>query len=123
MDRRQLDTDSDQPLHRRDDPRRVRMPDVARHAPSPTMARPMPRRMARPLARRGFSFAEILFAVMILGIGFIMLAAIFPVAIKQTAQTGEESVAAAIAREATSTLTSLNNSNLMPPTIPQGFPA
>ncbi|MDB5174360.1 MAG: hypothetical protein JWN51_3133 [Phycisphaerales bacterium] len=48
--------------------------------------------------RPGFSFTEILFAVMILGIGFIMIAAMFPVAIKQTQATGEETVAAAIAK-------------------------
>jgi hypothetical protein len=34
--------------------------------------------------RRGFSFAEVMFAVIVLGIGFIMIAAIFPVAISQT---------------------------------------
>lgn len=38
----------------------------------------------------GFNFTEVLFAVMILGIGFIMIAAIFPVAIQQTKLTGEE---------------------------------
>ncbi|HZZ43439.1 MAG TPA: type II secretion system protein [Tepidisphaeraceae bacterium] len=38
---------------------------------------------------RGFTFAEILFAVMILGIGFIMVAAIFPVAILQQQATVE----------------------------------
>src|SRR5690348_14150276 len=81
--------------------------------------RPSPNR----LMRRAFSFTEILFAVMILGIGFIMIAAVFPVAIKQTAQTGEESIGASVAREATATLTSLNNSNLMPPTVPQVIPA
>jgi hypothetical protein len=57
-----------------------------------------------PLARllrsrqRGFNFAEVLFAVMILGIGFIMVAAIFPVAISQTKTTGEEIVASTLAR-------------------------
>src|SRR5689334_12002195 len=35
----------------------------------------------------GFTFTEILFALMILGIGFIMVAAMFPVAIRQTQQT------------------------------------
>src|SRR6478752_1573982 len=40
--------------------------------------------------RRAFSFAEILFAVMILGIGFIMVAAMFPVAIRQTQSTVED---------------------------------
>lgn len=74
-----------------------------------------PRR--RSSGRRGFSFTEILFAVMILGIGFIMVAAIFPVAIQQTALTGDETVAAAIAREGTDAMTSLNTSALLPPTV------
>lgn len=76
---------------------------------------PLPRR--HPWSRPGFSFTEILFAVMILGIGFIMVAAIFPVAIQQTAMTGDETVAAAIAREGTDAMTSLNNSALLPPTV------
>jgi hypothetical protein len=46
----------------------------------------------------GFNFTEVLFAVMILGIGFIMVAAIFPVAIQQTKLTGEEVQAATTAR-------------------------
>src|SRR5215210_7149339 len=54
----------------------------------------------RPRFAPGFSFTEVLFAVMILGVGFIMIAAIFPVAIQQTRTTGEESNAAAIARGA-----------------------
>lgn len=53
---------------------------------------------ARRAARRGFSFVEILFAVMILGIGFIMVAGIFPVAISQTQTSIEESHAASLAR-------------------------
>lgn len=48
--------------------------------------------------RRGFSFTEILFAVMILGIGFIMVAAMFPVAIQQTQATSQESISATIGR-------------------------
>jgi len=70
------------------------------------------------LNRRGFSFTEILFAVMILGIGFIMVAAIFPVAMQQTAQSGDEVVAANISKEATQSITSIANSFVMPPTIP-----
>ncbi len=50
------------------------------------------------LRRTGFNFSEVLFAVMILGIGFIMIAAIFPVALQQTRQTGEEVVASTSAR-------------------------
>ena len=48
--------------------------------------------------RRGFSFTEILFAVMILGIGFIMVAAMFPVAIHQTESSNQESITASVAR-------------------------
>src|SRR5262245_7973582 len=48
--------------------------------------------------RRAFSFTEIMFAVIILGIGFIMVAAIFPVALQQAKTTSEETTAAAMSR-------------------------
>jgi hypothetical protein len=61
-----------------------------------------------PRARsRAFSFAEVMFAVIILGIGFIMVAAIFPVAIQQTKLTADETTAAAVARSAASALEQL----------------
>lgn len=41
-------------------------------------------------AQRGFTFVEVLFAIIILGIGMIMLAAMLPVAISQTAQTRDQ---------------------------------
>lgn len=70
-----------------------------------------------PAARRGprpaFSFVEVLFAVMILGIGFIMLAGIFPVAIGQTQATGEEANAANIARAAVAYLEKLPGTALL----------
>jgi type II secretory pathway pseudopilin PulG len=47
------------------------------------------------LLRTAFTFAEVLFAVMILGIGFIMVAAILPVAIQQSQANLEESAAIA----------------------------
>lgn len=50
--------------------------------------------------RRAFSFTEIMFAVIILGVGLIMVAAIFPVAIQQTRLNTEETTAAAMARGA-----------------------
>jgi hypothetical protein len=50
--------------------------------------------------RTAFSFTEVLFAVIILGIGFIMIAAIFPVAIQQTKTTTEETAGGTIARGA-----------------------
>jgi len=52
------------------------------------------------LLRGGFSFIEILFAVMILGVGFIMIAAIFPVSLSQTRMSNEESFSAAMSRGA-----------------------
>lgn len=48
--------------------------------------------------RRGYSFAEVLFAVAVLGIGFIMVAAIFPVAIQQTQAAMEETIGTAATR-------------------------
>ena len=46
--------------------------------------------------RQGFTFLEVLFAIMILGIGFILVAAMFPAAIKQTQSTVEDSYASAV---------------------------
>jgi prepilin-type N-terminal cleavage/methylation domain-containing protein len=66
--------------------------------------------------RRGFSFVELLFAIMILGIGFIMIAAIFPVAIKQTAASGEETVASTIAKGAVGVIQQNASNALMPGT-------
>ena len=71
---------------------------------SPFTLRPSSRQRRR---RRGFSFAEVMFAVIVLGIGFIMVAAIFPVAIQQTRLTVDESTAAAVARQATAVLEQL----------------
>jgi hypothetical protein len=57
--------------------------------------------MPRPHeVRRGFSFVEILFAIFVLGIGFIMIAAIFPVAITQTQAAAEQSTGRAVAEGA-----------------------
>ena len=50
--------------------------------------------------RRGFSFTEVLFAVMVMGIGFIMIAAMFPVTIRQQQTTLEETVGASTANMA-----------------------
>jgi type II secretory pathway pseudopilin PulG len=59
-----------------------------------------PLRASVPPCLRAFSFTEIMFAVIILGIGFIMVAAIFPVAIQQAKNNTEETSAAALARGA-----------------------
>jgi hypothetical protein len=79
--------------------------------------------------RRGYSFPEVLFAVVVLGIGFIMIAAIFPVAISQSKLTADETTSAALARSAVTTVSRIAvddrlNANgsypdaLMPPTGP-----
>jgi len=47
---------------------------------------------------RGFTLTEVMFAVILLGVGFIMLAAMFPVAIQQSKSNVDESEAASIAR-------------------------
>src|SRR4051812_5408251 len=76
-----------------------------------------PVRRRRRTDRSGFSFVEVLFAVIVLGIGFIMIAAVFPVAISQTKTTTEETNAAAIAREGVNYLQNLPLSlTLMPAT-------
>ena len=61
------------------------------------------RPLHRSERRSGFSFVEVLFAVMILGIGFIMVAGIFPVAMSQTAATQEDTIGAALSRGAVAT--------------------
>ncbi len=53
-----------------------------------------------PRARSGFSLIEILFAIFILGIGLLMVAAVFPVAIKWTNQDVQSTVGLVIARGA-----------------------
>jgi Tfp pilus assembly protein PilV len=52
------------------------------------------------LRHSAFSFVEVLFAVIILGVGFIMIAAVFPVAIRQTKSTVDETTGAILARGA-----------------------
>lgn len=74
----------------------------------------------RQRARGGFTFTEVMFAVVILGIGFIMIAAIFPVAIRQTAQSAEESLAVTAAERAVATLAMQAGEALFPPTAPAG---
>ena len=50
--------------------------------------------------RAGFSLPEVMFAIIIMGIGFIMVAALFPVAIQQTKDSQESTTAATIAQKA-----------------------
>jgi hypothetical protein len=65
---------------------------------------------------RGYSFTEVMFAVVVLGIGFIMIAAMFPVAISQSKLTQEETNAAAIARGAATYVQSVASRYNMPAT-------
>src|SRR3954469_6739142 len=55
----------------------------------------------------GFSLTEVMFAVIVMGIGFIMVAAMFPVSISQSRLTVEETTAAALARNAMAQTTRL----------------
>src|SRR5678815_107629 len=50
-------------------------------------------------ARRGVTFTEVMFAVILLGIGFIMVAAIFPVAIQQSQANLEDATGMTVARQ------------------------
>src|SRR5688572_27464101 len=47
--------------------------------------------------RSGFTFTQLIFAVILLRIGFITLAGMFPVAIQQTAQPQQETAGASLA--------------------------
>ncbi|HEX8323470.1 MAG TPA: hypothetical protein VF595_06100 [Tepidisphaeraceae bacterium] len=77
-------------------------------------ARPSSVGRARPGAvrRQGFSFVEILFAIGVLGIGFIMLAAIFPVGLQQTKLTLDETTSAANSRSMAARLQQLASSQV-----------
>src|SRR5438477_9648500 len=115
------------------------------HFQSPDFKSPFPRcprRSGRP-RRAGFTFMEILFAVIIMGVGMIMVAAMFPAAIKQTQANVEDNAARTvgeaglremqqIARQkelpasGTGPSTNLLGRYMQPlkarPTPPQGFP-
>src|SRR5579859_5626454 len=88
-----------------------------RHGDTERTSRVSPRpRVPASLSRRhgGFSFTEILFAIMILGIGFIMVAAMFPVAIQQTENSNQETVGAAIARGGVGYVQQVANTTFVP---------
>src|SRR5436305_3589125 len=70
--------------------------------------------MRSSVRQRGFSFAEVMFAVIILGVGFIMIAALFPVALRQTKSNGDETIAASQARGGTNVVAAIaDNSSLL----------
>ena len=64
----------------------------------------------------GFSFIEIMFAVILLGIGFIMLAAVFPVGIRQQQETLDADNATAVSNAAFSQLVSIFPATVNTPT-------
>jgi len=78
--------------------------------PSPGIAIPGSSR------RGGFTFLEVLFSVIIIGIGFIMVAAIFPVAIQQTQSSVNEAAGVAVGRDAIRYLQTTVTSSLLPTT-------
>jgi type II secretory pathway pseudopilin PulG len=63
---------------------------------------------------RGFTFLEVLFAVIILGVGFILLAGLFPAAISQTQANVAETAASSVGRDALRDIQSAVNSYLAP---------
>lgn len=75
---------------------------VGRHGASVTVRSQIPNRKLQ--IATAFTLTEVMFAVMILGIGFIMLAAMFPVAIQQAKQTAQETTGAALAKNASESL-------------------
>lgn len=62
--------------------------------------------------RGGFTFAEVLFAVMILGVGFIMVAGVLPVAIQQSRQNVDEFTARNVALAALADLRARANDSV-----------
>jgi hypothetical protein len=63
------------------------------------------------IRHRGFNFIEVLFAVILLGLGFIMIAGVFPVAIQQTTATANETTATLVARDAIRTIQAIADTN------------
>jgi prepilin-type N-terminal cleavage/methylation domain-containing protein len=81
----------------------------------PTAARGLFKIFYDPTMRhRGFSFIEVMFAVVVLGIGSILVAAIFPVAIQQTLSTADDAAAAQLAREAMHIITTSTTADQYP---------
>src|SRR4051812_44241091 len=72
--------------------------------------------------RLGFAFTEVLFAVMVLGIGFIMIAAMFPVTIRQTQNTMQDTHGANTAKGALAYLQSIASNANFPVTSASGTP-
>src|SRR4051795_8897323 len=80
------------------------------------------KRLGGRTPRPAFAFTEILFAVMVLALGFIMIAAMFPVTIRQTQSTMEEATAANIAKGAMDYLQGIASEDFFPVTHPPTNP-
>src|SRR3954462_12375820 len=80
------------------------------------------RQWRRRRRRLGFAFTEVLFAVMVLGIGFIMIAAMFPVTIRQTQNTMGDVIGANEAKAALAYMQTIASDKNFPPTVPPFLP-
>jgi type II secretory pathway pseudopilin PulG len=67
--------------------------------------------------RRAFTFVELLFAIMLLAIGFIMVAASLPTAIVQSQETMDQTIAAQVAKGASEVVETIADDSTMPQTM------
>src|SRR5215469_9432106 len=80
-------------------------------------------RSKRQRRHRAFTFLEVLFAVIVLGIGFIMVAAMFPAALKQTQASVEDVSASSAWLDVARHFTELAKNQVpQPPSAPGGPP-
>jgi prepilin-type N-terminal cleavage/methylation domain-containing protein len=70
------------------------------------------------LWRRGFTFVEIMFSVMILGIGLVMVAAMLLAGGRETQSSADETIAAATGRDALKYIGTLATEQFLPRTLP-----
>jgi len=77
-----------------------------------------------PQPRRGFSLVELMIAIMILGLGMVMVATVFPVSLDMTRGTVQLSISQTVAEAAVGTLALRMPSarDLTPPVYPFAFP-
>ena len=73
----------------------------------------LPPVFSRKSRRAGFSLAEILIAIFVLSIGLLMIASVFPVAAKWTAEDAQTSIAQVIAKNAVATIETQCDTNLV----------
>jgi type II secretory pathway pseudopilin PulG len=80
---------------------------------TPTLT--LPRRTGGGNKRGGFTFLEVLFAIIVLGVGFIMVAAMFPAALKQTQAAVEDATGSALWVNASRKFSELARQRIPPP--------